>query len=270
MSIKLIAFDLDNTLLDSDKKILESSKNAIQRALKMGIKIVICTGRPLAGVSNYLEELGIDGDEQYVVTYNGAVVESVSGRTISKQLINKHEYQELVDYANKNNLQYYALDTDSNIYTGNHNVSRVVALQAWENRSGIFIRTPEELPDDIAIAKFDFVGEEDVLDLHESDVVEHLNKTHNVIREGTVFLAVLNSNANKGAGLKELAKHLHLNADEIMAFGDERNDIAMFKYAGTAVCMENGTDHAKKYADYITDTNMNDGISKAMDKFIFA
>ncbi|WP_334330126.1 HAD-IIB family hydrolase [Companilactobacillus sp. HBUAS59699] len=189
---------------------------------------------------------------------------------MNKQLINKNEYQILVDYADKNNLQYYALDTDSNIYTGNHDVSRVVALQAWENRSGIFIRTPEELPDDIAIAKFDFVGEEDVLNLNEPQVVQDLNDDHSVIREGTVFLAVLNSNANKGAGLQTLADHLKIDPDEIMAFGDERNDIAMFKYVGNAICMKNGTDHAKKYADYITDTNINDGISKAMNKFVFA
>ncbi|WP_125589286.1 Cof-type HAD-IIB family hydrolase [Companilactobacillus jidongensis] len=269
MSIKLIAFDMDNTLLDSNKMILKSSKAAVKRALSMGIKIVMCTGRPLAGVSEYLNELGISGDDQYVVTYNGAIVESVAGRTITKHLINKSEYRRLVNYADKNGIQYYSLDPDSNVYTGNHDISRVAVLQAWENHAGIFVRDPKDLPDDFTAAKFDFVGEQEDLNIDEPVVISDLGEQFSVIREGTVFLAVMNKRANKGTGLRSLAEHLNILASEVMAFGDERNDIAMFDYAGTAICMKNGTNQAKEHADYITDSNVNDGISKAMDKFIF-
>ncbi|KRK78667.1 Cof-type HAD-IIB family hydrolase [Companilactobacillus nodensis] len=269
MSVKVIAFDMDNTLLDSNKMILESSKVAIKRALDMGIKIVMCTGRPLAGVSEYMDELGIHGDDQYVITYNGAIVETAAGKTLNKYLINKDEYVQLVKYGDEHDIQYYALDDNSNVYTGNRDVSRVAVIQANENHAGIYVRTPDELPEDFAAAKFDFVGEIEKLDNTELQVIRDFDEQFNVVREGTVFLAVMNRSASKGFGLRRLAEYLNLTADQVMAFGDEKNDISMFKYAGTAVCMENGSDIAKNFADYITDTHDNDGIAKAMDKFVF-
>ncbi|WP_125764688.1 Cof-type HAD-IIB family hydrolase [Companilactobacillus hulinensis] len=269
MGIKLIAFDMDNTLLTSSQTILDSTKKAVTKALDMGIKVVICTGRPLAGVTPFLDELGIKGDDQYVITYNGAIIETVSGKPLVKHLITKDKYRQLVRYGDENDIQYYALDDNSNVYTGNHDVSRVAVLQAWENGAGIFVRTPDELPEDFQAAKFDYVGEEDKLDQKEPMVSDDLSNKFSIIREGTIFLAVMNSNASKGVGLKSLASHLNLSADEVIAFGDERNDVSMFKYAGTAVCMENGTDEAKSEADYITGDHDHGGIAQALDKFVF-
>ena len=90
--IKLIAIDVDDTLLNSQNKITIQTKEVLQKALQMGIKIVLCSGRPLAGVSPYLNELGISGDEQYVITYNGAIVENVSGNIISKNTLDNDSY----------------------------------------------------------------------------------------------------------------------------------------------------------------------------------
>jgi HAD-superfamily hydrolase, subfamily IIB len=79
----------------------------------------------------------------------------------------------------------------------------------------------------------------------------------------------MHQDVNKGSGLKKLAQALKINPEEIMALGDEQNDIPMFKFAGTAVAMGNGSDLAKSYADYVTDTNDNDGIAKILAKKVF-
>ncbi|APX73231.1 Cof-type HAD-IIB family hydrolase [Companilactobacillus allii] len=269
MGIKLIAFDMDNTLLTSSETLLDSTKTAVSKALDKGIKVVICTGRPLAGVTPFLNELGIKGDDQYVITYNGAIIETASGKPLIKHLINKDEYNKLVEYGDRNDIQYYALDDNSNVYTGNRDISRVAVLQAWENNAGIFVRTPDELPDNFQAAKFDYVGEQDKLDQEEPILTKNFEDQFSVVREGTIFLAVMNQMASKGSGLRNLAKRLDLTPDQVMAFGDERNDISMFKYAGTSVCMENGTDEAKGFADYITGDHNHDGIFQALEKFVF-
>ena len=83
MDIKLIAIDIDGTLVNSKKELTEGVKLAIEKAKKQGIKVVICTGRPLPGALKLLAELGLDNDDnQYVVSFGGAVVQSTSGKVI--------------------------------------------------------------------------------------------------------------------------------------------------------------------------------------------
>lgn len=267
--IKLIAIDVDDTLLNSQNKITIQTKEALQKALQMGIKIVLCSGRPLAGVSPYLNELGISGNEQYVITYNGALVETVSGNIISKNTLDNDSYRKIVSYATINHMPYYVLDDESNVYTSDHDVNRFAIIQAWENSAGILIRTPDELDDDFEITKAAIVGEKEQLDQFEQPVKDQFSNDYYVVRAGGNFLEIMHQDVNKGSGLKKLAQALKIEPDEIMTLGDEQNDIPMFNFAGTAVAMGNGSDLAKSHADYVTDTNDNDGIAKILTKKIF-
>lgn len=269
MTIKLIALDIDDTLLTSQQKISEQTKLALKEALDKGIKVVLCSGRPLAGVSQYLDELGIKGDEQYVITYNGALVETASGNVLSRKTIDNAGYRRIVKFIEKNNMQYYVLDDDSNVYTSNHDISRIAVVQAWENSAGIFVREPDDLAPDFEIAKAAIVGEKATLDQYEQMVKKEFADEYYVVRAGDYFIEAMHPDVNKGEGLRTLAKILNLNKDEIMAFGDEKNDLPMFDFVGSAVAMGNGSDIAKEHAKYVTDTNDNDGIAKALKKYVF-
>jgi len=267
--IKLIALDVDQTLLNSQGIITTETKNALKKALQQGIKIVLCSGRPLAGVKPFLQELGVDGNDQYVITYNGAIIETVSGKILSKQILNNSDYRRIVKYVTANDLQYYVLDDDSNVYTSNHDINRIAVVQAWENSAGIYVREPDELAADFEIAKAAIVGEKKTLDNCEQAVKSEFSKDYYVVRAADNFLELMHQNVNKGNGLTQLSELLNIQPDEVMAFGDEQNDLPMFKFAGTAVAMGNGSQLAKAHADYITDTNDNDGIAKALNRIIF-
>lgn len=266
--IKLIALDIDQTLLNSQSKITEDTKLALQKALQQGIKIVLCSGRPLAGVSPFLKELGVSSDEQYVITYNGALIETVSGKILSRQILTNADYRRIVKYVNDNDMQYYVLDDDSNVYTSNHDINRIAVVQAWENSAGIFVREPDELASDFEIAKAAIVGEKETLDQYEQAVKDEFADEYYVVRAGANFIEIMHPEVNKGEGLTTLADILHLSSDEIMAFGDEKNDLPMFDFVGSAVAMGNGSDIAKEHAKYVTDTNDNDGIAKALKKYV--
>lgn len=267
--IKLITLDIDDTLLSSHHKITDATKKALQTALSQGIKVVLCSGRPLAGVSPFLRDLGIHGDDQYVITYNGGLVETVSGKVLSRQILDNKSYREIVNYVDKNQMQYYVLDDQSNVYTSNHDVNRFAVIQAWENSAGILVRTPDELPKDFEITKAAIVGEKETLDQYEQPVKNEFNDKYYVVRAGDNFLELMHQGVNKGVGLKKLTELLKIRSNEIMVFGDEQNDIPMFDFAGMAVCMGNGSELAKSHADYITDTNDNDGIAQTLNKFVF-
>lgn len=267
MTIKLIALDIDDTLLSSTHEVLPSTKVAVTAALAQGIKVVLCTGRPLAGVSGYLAELGISGDDQYVVTYNGAVIETVAGRVVAKQLIDKAGYEAMTEYARVHSIPFNVLDEDSVIYTADRNVDAITVVQAMENQAGILIREPDELPEDFAIAKGLFVGQPALLDGAEAGVRDAFGADFSVIRAGRYFLEVMQAGVDKGAALKALAELLGFKRSELMAVGDEANDLAMFDAVGTAVAMGNGSDLAKAHATAVTGTNDEGGLAAAIERF---
>ncbi|WEV43319.1 Cof-type HAD-IIB family hydrolase [Lactobacillus sp. ESL0684] len=269
MGIKLIALDTDGTLLTSNSKILPSTKAAVERALKQNIKVVLCSGRPIAGLAPYLTELGITGSDQYVVTLNGAISMTTNKQIITKDLLSNQLYRKMTAFSLANQLPFNVVDENSNIITADHNIDYVVYLQAYENTAPLYVRTPDELPADFQAAKGCFVGTPELLDQWEEAIKQAFSSELYVIRSDPHFIELLNPKVNKGNGLSELSQSLGIKADEVMAIGDERNDIPMFDFAGTSVCMGNGSQAAKESADYITATNDDDGISQAFDKFVF-
>ena len=87
MAIKFIALDTDGTLLDSIGKILPSTKIAVKKALEQGIKVALCSGRPIAGLKHFMDELCIVGPNQYAVTLNGAITRTADGQVMTEDLV---------------------------------------------------------------------------------------------------------------------------------------------------------------------------------------
>lgn len=268
MTIKLVAIDIDDTLLSSTGKILPSTLTSIQAALAEGIKVVLCSGRPLAGIQPFLNELGITGPDQYVIANGGGMIESVTGQVVAKHLINNADYRRLTAFAKSRQLPFNVVDPDSEIITADRDIYWLIAVQAWENKAGILVREPDELPADFQIAKGVFVASAETLDNIEADVQQAFGEQLYVVRAARQFLEVMNPNAGKGQALQDLASKLALVPDEVMAIGDEGNDVAMFNFAGTAVAMGNGTAEAKEHANFVTSSNDADGIALAFEKYI--
>ena len=106
MTIKLIAIDIDGTLLNEKNELAPATVTAVQAALKQGIKVVLCTGRPLAGVQPYLDALGISGDEQYAITLNGSVAQTVSGNVLTYHSLSYDNYVDLEAAARKRQINF--------------------------------------------------------------------------------------------------------------------------------------------------------------------
>ena len=111
--IKLIALDLDGTLLNPDKKISEANKLAIHRAREAGVKIVLCTGRPLMGIKAYVDELDLLQAEDYSITYNGGLVQkNKTSEIISQKVLNYGQIVELYDLSKELNIPMNMLDLE--------------------------------------------------------------------------------------------------------------------------------------------------------------
>jgi len=263
---KLIALDMDGTLLNEDKKISKANLEAIRFARKKGIKIVLATGRPTKGIEKYLKELDLIHDNEYVVSYNGALVQEVkSGRVIAQNTMSYDDLMFLFDISKKLNVNIHALTLTSCVTPKINDYS---ILEATMNHIPLEVVDFNCLDKNTTIVKVMFVDPEKKLNAVISQLPESLYEKYTVVRSAPFFLEFLNKKVNKGVGVELLAKKLGIKKEEIICVGDAENDIHMIKYAGLGVAMGNAFPEVKKIADYITKTNQEDGVAHVIKKFI--
>lgn len=145
MSIKLIAVDIDGTLVNSQKEITPEVFSAIQDAKEAGVKVVIATGRPIAGVAKLLDDLQLRDQGDYVVTFNGALVqETATGHEIISESLTYEDYLDMEFLSRKLGVHMHAITKDG-IYTANRNIGKYTVHESTLVSMPIFYRTPEEM-----------------------------------------------------------------------------------------------------------------------------
>lgn len=264
---KLVAIDMDGTLLKEDKTISERTKNAIQSAKEKGVTVVLATGRPIEGVSRYLEELGMYSENDYVLSYNGALIQKTKSKeAVAKVALKGEDLHYLRRLSNELGVNIHAFSEKEGLITPK--ISKYTEVEADINKIEIHEIDIDNIVDDEVIIKIMMIDEPEILEVAMEKLPKEVYEKYTVVRSSPFFLEFLNKKVNKGVGVELLAKHLGLNKEEVMTFGDAGNDLHMIEYAGLGVAMENAFDEVKEAADYITDSNENDGVAKAIEKFI--
>lgn len=268
MSYKLIAIDIDDTLLDSRKTISTKNKLTIAQALQNNIKIVLCSGRPHKAMIKYAEELGIKGSEQYMITNGGAIIENMHGDFVMQKTLSNEFYRNFVAFTETNDLSYCVFDVHGNVYTSNnYNIDAYTIAMAFENNDGLLIRRPEDLPVSFEITKAVINGQEQKLDEITNFIKESFTD-YFVVRTGVGYLEIFPNRVNKGNAVAFLSNKLGIDLQEVIAIGDRDNDIPMLKIAGTGVAMANATSGSKAASDYVTTDNNHDGVGNAIEKLL--
>lgn len=271
MTIKLVAIDMDGTLLNSNYELLASTKLAVKRALKQGVKIVLCSGRPFAGLAAYLKELEIKGSNEYVVSVNGALTLTADGEIVTADSLSYQQYCELTEVSKAHSdVPFNVVDLESKIITYQRDVDFMVLQQAWENKASVYIRDINDFSHDFQLAKASFVGNPQLLDQLEPELHQRFDQQYYITRTDPAFLEIMHPGVNKGRGLAELCKKIGVQQAEVMAIGDAANDLPMFDFAGVKVAMGNASSDVKQAADFVTASNDDDGIERAFNKYLFA
>lgn len=263
---KLIGLDMDGTLLNKEKKVSKANYEAIQQAKKQGKKVVLATGRPLLGVKKFLEELDLISDEDYVVAFNGALVQSTkSGKVISKTTLRLDDYKELYELSKELGVNIHAL-TESSVITPNNN--KYTDLEGSMNGIDIYELPVESVDKDETIVKVMMIDEPELIDEIIPRIPQNIKDKYTIVKSAPFFLEFLHKSVNKGVGINAVANELSIDSDKVICVGDAQNDLAMIEYAGLGVAMENGFDEVKEIADYITLSNEEDGVAHVINKFM--
>lgn len=265
---KLMAIDMDGTLLKDDKTISDKTKEALKKAADSGVKIVLTTGRPIQGIINYLNELELTGKDDYVIGLNGALICKTSDYSVlsSNETLKGSDLKYIYNKVKDLKVHVHAYTRNEDLVDAESKYSR-----GDEKRIHLKARVvdiPSEVKDDDEILKVLLEEEKDVLDRITPLISEELLEKYSMFRSLDFIIEFMKKGCTKANGIEKLAKHLGIKKDEIIAAGDAANDKEMIEYAGLGVAMGNSMDEIKQVSDFITKSNEEDGIAYVIDKFI--
>lgn len=267
MKYKLLAIDMDGTLLNSNNEVSSRTRLALEKAKSKGVYVVLSTGRILKSAISYARILELKNP---IIACNGAVVVDENEKIIHKRPIEMELVEKIAKIAMERKIYYHFYD-ETKFYSY---IKVDEILKFYSEGNGYFnidihiFDSISELKDkNTNIYKFLFVdNDKNKLNSFRKEL-ESLGNV-SISSSWNNNLEAMGLNVSKGTALEELCKKLNIDPKEVIAIGDSENDISMIRFAGLGVAMGNGNDDVKKNADYITDTNDNDGVAKVIEKFI--
>lgn len=270
--IKLIALDLDGTLLNSEKRLSQRNENALRECIRRGIEIVPCTGRIWKGIPEFLREFpGI----RYAITVNGAAIVDIQKKEeIDQRKFCAAQAIEILEMAKGFNTMYDAYIEGQGYgekrfmdHMDSYGIPPVVQKMVRDTRVIVpdVVEKVKREQRDVEKINYFFGDLEERARARE----ELLKRSDVIVSSSFQFNLEINAvGATKGEGILRLASHLGIEPEATMGFGDGENDLSMMQKAGLGVAMANGEDIVKQAADYVTDSNDLDGVAKAIEKFV--
>jgi len=262
--IKMLALDLDNTLLRSDKSISRYTEQILKKASNAGIKIVFATGRPYRAIRNYMEQVGCSS----AVCHNGATAMVDGKRTDDCYCI---PYEKAANLLKTLQIRYpgkkLSVEMNDRLY------ANFDAVSVWGNapKDREILETASVQTDftDLPGADADKILIEISGEDEYNEIMSLLpDGLYGLMSDGKTLCQVMNRNATKLNAVKRMAKRLGISMSEIAAFGDDYNDLEMIKYSGIGVAMGNAIEEVRRAADVITASNNEDGVARYISEHI--
>ena len=259
--IKLVATDIDGTILIPEGNFTEGVKKCIKELCQKGIKVVLVTGRMNAAAELIAKDLGLDTP---VISYQGGLVK-YNGETLYKRCLTEEQAQRVIDWAKSENI-HLNLYNDDILYSE----SKCPEIERYCNN----LHTKYTIKSFCDVEK-NSVNKLLAIDYNHPEKIDKFEKELPkvfpdlyIIKSTPYFLEFSNKEGSKYCAVKFLQKYWGIDEAETLTIGDQNNDIALLKAGGIKVAMGNATEELKSIADYVTDSVYNDGFKKAMEKFI--
>ncbi|WP_291293580.1 Cof-type HAD-IIB family hydrolase [Enterococcus sp.] len=260
--MKLFAIDIDGTLLTTDHQISEINRKAIQQAAKLGHKIAICTGRSLNSAEKIFQEIGLSNG--YVIALNGAYIKEMSRnaplwkKTVHRQaaqtFLTKGSNYGMTGYLNTEKLNYRFISKEES----QENIQEF-QNQAWRLEEQSYEQIPLVLAENATeILKVALSSNQ--ISLLQAVQEEMQQAGFRIVFSDTNYIEMMDPTIDKGAALAFLSQYLNVSPTQVVAFGDQQNDLEMLTFAGCGVAMGNAIPSLKAIADEITLSNNESGV----------
>lgn len=260
MKIKMVCCDVDGTILKNDQTVSEKTKKAIFELRKKGYEFVLVSGRNIEGMEMVWKQLPFVG---YSVCCNGNCVFDSKGKLLYENSYNIDEFKSFLTLLEKEKIEMFvscsAFDyvEEHLIHADNNWIRPFKVIKNYEYTNNI---------DDVNFNKISLhiVNKKQV----EKIVIFIKNQAIQVVKAENEFYDIVLRGHEKKDGVCFLLKRLKISNNEVLFIGDNENDISMLQYAGIGVAMRNASDDVKKYADFICESNQNDGVARTIECFV--
>lgn len=271
MQYKWCVCDMDGTLLNSKDIITEENEAALKMLQKSGVEVIIASGRVDHMVKYYIKQLNLKG---HVISCNGGLIRNINtGEIVYSKVMDKIAVKNILTYCFDYNMDFMIYTTDF-VYT-NKNNPRIIKYENLNKKLTEDLQLPVKYVDEAIIENINNI---DVLKIllicNNNEQVDLLQKKFSefdsltAVSSASGLLDIMASNTSKGDALKVLAEKLKVKLADVIAFGDNYNDIEMLQCVGMPIAMENSVEELKAEARYITKSNDESGIAYAINNFI--
>lgn len=266
MSYKMIALDLDGTLNNDQKKITQKTRAALIEVQKKGVVVVLASGRPTSGTKRESDALELEKNNGILLSYNGGkVVDATTKEVIYEKSLPKETAARLLKHMEAfpvtpivdNGKDYYTTDEKG----------FMVEFESKLNNMGI--KVVDNVADNIDFdpVKILIAAPKEQLIPSSEKIMEPFRHELSFVQSTPYYLEATMKGINKASSLQAVCDLMEIKPEEVMAFGDEQNDIKMIQFAGLGVAMGNACDNLKAVADEVTLSNNEDGIAHTLDKY---
>jgi len=264
VTVKLVAIDLDDTLLDSGLQIAPACVDAIQAVRDKGVIVTLATGRMHRSALPYARQLNMDLP---LITYQGALVKNAfSSDVIYYQPLPRELAGEIIEFFQARGLHCHAYSDDELFME-----ALTPEGQYYEELAGIKALIVDDLAGTVrnndTMKIMAIIEDQDLLLTLHRELTTKYRQLH-ITRSKPIFLEFMALEANKGLALQVLAGHYGIRREEILAIGDSYNDLDMIRWAGIGIAMANARPEVKAAADYVTASNDENGVAEALHRYV--
>ncbi len=262
-TIRLVAVDLDGTLLDDRKQIGRPTAEALACLPGLGVKLVIASARPPRSVRAIHQALRLD---TLCINYNGALIwDPGANRAVFHRPLAAQVSRNIIDYARQRfNGVLVTCEILDRWYTDR-------SEQPFTTETGRLFQpdvvAPLETFAHLPVTKLLLLGEREVILRLENELLEHFGSHATILRTEENLLQIMDKRVSKAVALKKVATHYGLELSQVMAIGDAPNDVGMIRAAGVGVAMDNAHPLVKEAADWIAPSNNDHGVRAALRKY---
>jgi cell division protease FtsH len=264
-----LILDVDGTLVGSDKKVSEATREAIIAAQERGKTVAIASGRSISGIRKTASAIQLEKFGGYVVAYNGTtVINCKTGECIYNQTIDKEMVKPVLEAAREAKVGITVYNDPQKELIAGNGVDRYIEADAVA--CDITIREVSDFVKAVnfPVNKFLLSGEPEHMKEVEKQMKERFADRLNVFRSDPFYVELLPKFTDKAVAVDKLMKYLDIKKEKVICVGDSFNDLTMLRYAGKGVAMGNAQPEVKEAADYIAPSNDEDGIVEVIRKFM--
>ena len=264
---KIVAMDLDGTLFNQYQKISVKNLEALEALKRRHTYLVIASGRTHGDISHLVEQLGLsEYDRAFIVSYNGVVAAKTNPyQVIYRKMIHGFDVRSIARLVEPMGLKMHVF-CDKKVYLSEDTEYTIDSDSELMLHASRVKMTEYDGPEDVY--KVLLLDDGEKLDDFQKTIPPEFLDRYTIFKSASHLLEFVHKLGSKGDALSYIANSLGIDRGDVMAFGDEENDISMLKFAGMGIAMDNAKSKVKKSASVITLSNKLDGVAEAINKYI--